>query len=100
MLKVIMFYVKLSQNYNTDMFFFIFHLKITGGNQRHKKTEQYGEVNTHEDSNDTSKHGNSVATSNGSVNGGGQPGQGMPSKVTKVKNNEKTLLLSSDDEFQ
>ena len=36
----------------------------------------------------------------GSVMRGGQPGQGMPSKVTKVKNNEKTLLLSSDDEFQ
>ena len=76
-------------------------IDIAGGN-RHKKTEQYGEVNTHEDSNDTSKHGNSVgmATTNGSVMPGGQPGQGMPSKVTKVKNNEKTLLLSSDDEFQ
>jgi len=74
---------------------------LESGN-RHKKTEQYGEVNTHEDSNDTSKHGNSVgmATTNGSVMPGGQPGQGMPSKVTKVKNNEKTLLLSSDDEFQ
>jgi len=74
---------------------------LESGN-RHKKTEQYGEVNTHEETNDTSKHGNSVGmtNSNGSVMPGGQTGQGMPSKVTKVKNNEKTLLLSSDDEFQ
>ena len=78
---------------------FFISINIAGGN-RHKKTEHYGEVNTHEDNNDTSKHGNSVTTSNGSANGSGQPGQGMPSKVTKVKNNEKTLLLSSDDEFQ
>merc|ERR1719430_947623 len=78
------------------------YTQYSSGGNRHKKTEHYGEVNTHEDSNDTSKHGNSVgmATTNGSVMPGGQPGQGMPSKVTKVKNNEKTLLLSSDDEFQ
>ena len=79
----------------------MFYLKIAGGN-RHKKTEHYGEVNTHEDPNDTSKTGNTVnmTPTNGSAITGGQPGQGMPSKVTKVKNNEKTLLLSSDDEFQ
>ena len=88
----------MSQLQKVIIFFFI---EISGGN-RHKKTEQYGEVNTHEETNDTSKHGNSVGmtNSNGSVMPGGQPGQGMPSKVTKVKNNEKTLLLSSDDEFQ
>ena len=76
-------------------------MQITGGN-RHKKTEHYGEVNTHEDPNDTSKTGNNVnrTPTNGSAITSGQPGQGMPSKVTKVKNNEKTLLLSSDDEFQ
>lgn len=75
--------------------------KFLGGN-RHKKSEHYGEVNTHDEANDTSKTGNAVnmTAANGSALTSGQPGQGMPSKVTKVKNNEKTLLLSSDDEFQ
>ena len=41
-----------------------------------------------------------ITPTNGSAIMNAQTGQGMPSKVTKVKNNEKTLLLSSDDEFQ
>ena len=75
--------------------------KFSGGN-RHKKTEHYGEVNTQEDTNDTTKTGNTmnITPTNGSAIMNAQTGQGMPSKVTKVKNNEKTLLLSSDDEFQ
>jgi len=74
---------------------------LESGN-RHKKTEHYGEVNTQEDSNDTTKTGNTmnITPTNGSAIMNAQTGQGMPSKVTKVKNNEKTLLLSSDDEFQ
>merc|ERR1712001_655326 len=73
---------------------------LAGG--RRKKTEHYGEVNTQEDSNDTTKTGNTmnITPTNGSAIMNAQTGQGMPSKVTKVKNNEKTLLLSSDDEFQ
>jgi len=74
---------------------------LESGN-RHKKSEHYGEVNTHDEPTDTSKTDNTVNTTpaNGSAMTSGQPAQGMPSKVTKVKNNEKTLLLSSDDEFQ
>ena len=84
--------------------FFYFH-NVDGN--RHKREGSYGEVNVHEDPNDTSAPGGNAAAAtaptNGSAVGGSaaQPvGQGMPSKVTKVKNNEKTLLLSSDDEFQ
>ena len=81
--------------------FIYFSNNFSGGN-RHKKTEHYGEVNTQEDPNDTSKTGNAtnITPTNGSAIMNAQTGQGMPSKVTKVKNNEKTLLLSSDDEFQ
>ena len=84
--------------------FFVF-LNVAGN--RHKRDESYGEVNVHEDANDTSAQGGNAAAAAAPTNGsavggnGGQPvGQGMASKVTKVKNNEKTLLLSSDDEFQ
>ena len=42
---------------------------------------------------------NNATANNGTASGGVQQ-HGIPSKVTKVKNNEKTLLLSSDDEFQ
>ena len=82
-------------------FILYFSTKFSGGN-RHKKTEHYGEGNTQEDTNDTSKTGNNIniTPTNGSAIMNAQTGQGMPSKVTKVKNNEKTLLLSSDDEFQ
>jgi hypothetical protein len=79
------------------------YTQYSSGGTRHKRSEPYGEVNTHEDANDpTRQPGNTtnMAPTNGSAVMTGQPGQGMPSKVTKVKNNEKTLLLSSDDEFQ
>merc|ERR1712020_32822 len=36
------------------------YTQYSSGGNRHKKTEHYGEVNTQEDTNDTSKHGNSV----------------------------------------
>merc|ERR1719412_1822843 len=78
------------------------YTQYSSGGNRHKKTEHYGEVNTQEDTNDTTKTGNTmnITPTNGSAIMNAQTGQGMPSKVTKVKNNEKTLLLSSDDEFQ
>merc|ERR1719295_1207394 len=102
-------------NYGTD--------DVIDGGSRHKRQESYGEVA----SNDNHLSSVSPATASSAPNGSAVGGAGggvaaaagagsngtvaavgaavksalpNPVKSTKVTNNEKTLLLSSDDEFQ
>jgi len=83
---------------------------LESGN-RHKRQESYGEVNTGENQQQhhiPAANGGGAATqapSNGAVAAATAAATGavksaMPKMSTKVTNNEKTLLLSSDDEFQ
>jgi len=87
------------------------YTQYSSGGNRHKRQESYGEVNTGENQQQhhiPAANGGGAATqapSNGAVAAATAAATGavksaMPKMSTKVTNNEKTLLLSSDDEFQ
>lgn len=62
---------------------------------RHKRNGSYGEVPSNQSAPSSTTHVASGGSSS-QAGQGGRPG----AKGSKVNNNEKTLLLSSDDEFQ
>jgi len=71
---------------------------------RHNRNDSYGEVSTDEPNFETLGSGSETNPQTSIVMpGAGASGAGLRGvipKMSKVTNNEKTLLLSSDDEFQ
>ena len=106
----------------------MFHIFWSLGGSRHKRQESYGEVASNDNHLSSVSPATASSAPNGSAVGGAGGGVGAamgagassassngtvaavgaavksalpnPVKSTKVTNNEKTLLLSSDDEFQ
>eukprot|EP00096_Caligus_rogercresseyi_P011789 TRINITY_DN475_c0_g1_i3.p1 TRINITY_DN475_c0_g1~~TRINITY_DN475_c0_g1_i3.p1 ORF type:complete len:535 (+),score=155.04 TRINITY_DN475_c0_g1_i3:105-1709(+) len=70
----------------------------TGGSSRHKRNESYDRVGDGAESTPSSTSHSARPPQPGAFEGG--PNAAAAPRLSKVTNTEKTLLLSSDDEFQ
>jgi hypothetical protein len=80
----------------------MFEFSVLAGN-RHTRNNSYGEVCTEDPASDNPKpiiNPQATVTIPSTSGGSGLAKSIIPKLSTKVTNNEKTLLLSSDDEFQ